>query len=144
MRVEGTYLQRGQPRSSVCFSCRGFKRLSCASKEDEAKQQVELEGSAENRKKYIDQILRYEEQMQKKGRVALSDSDLGKSVGAKREVGMGGVENFGNLWPTKVYEDFWKVNADPQKIVSISFGNGAGVVQGFIFGPEKGARFSNL
>ena len=64
-------------------------------------------GSEENRKKYTDQILRYEEQMQKKGRVALSDLDLGKSVGAKREVGMCGVENFGNLWPEHVYEAYF-------------------------------------
>ena len=98
--------------SSVCFSCRGFKRLSCSSKEDEAKQQGELEGSVENRKKYIDQILRYEEQMQKKGRVALSDLDLGKSVGAKREVGMGWVENFGNLWPEHVYEAYFSKKAN--------------------------------
>ena len=42
----------------------------------------------------------------------MSDLDLGKSVGAKREVGMGGVENFGNLWPEHVYESYFSKKAN--------------------------------
>ena len=81
-------------------------------------------------------VFRYEAIVRTNGTVAKSDLDLGRSVSAMNQQGLGAIENHGNLWPVDVFENHFKKKPTAKDIVKVTIASRT--YTGVILGPEKG------
>ena len=96
------------------------------SPQDLAKHDEDIKNTQKGYQDHMEKVEGYEKKSNDKGdgRVSKSDLNLGNSLKQQHQTGMGAIENFGNLWPTDIYEKkFAPQKADPKKLVTVKVGN---------------------